>query len=464
VESGQQPDCETHRLVLFGQDRSDVLLAREEAGLLLPCVEIPRWQRVAEHLTAATRSKYGCAAISLFGSETNALCDNSNGPHYQAMECVCNGKEHADSTAWKSIHSLRRDSLQDEADYQAIQQLHTEASSYETDPASPFARRGWFAELRRWITEAIDSTALHLTGAFHQFNASPSFSLIRFETDGPAVWFKAVGEPNQREFPITLKLAQLFPDYLPQIIGKQPAWNGWLALEATGRKLGETKEITDWTSAAAALARLQIESIPKIVPIVDAGGHDVRVATLALFVEALLDVLGQLMERQTKVPPPIVTKEELALLGIRIQDSLALLDELEIPDTLGHLDLNPGNVITSADGCVFLDWAEACVGHPFFSFEYLLEHFRRERGRDAALESRLVASYCAPWERLVPSSVIAEARLHAPLVAVLAHAVGSDVWKDLGRLRDSKIAGYLRSLARRMNREATRIVDRRVYA
>jgi ABC-type bacteriocin/lantibiotic exporter with double-glycine peptidase domain len=36
------------------------------------------------------------------------------------------------------------------------------------------------------------------------FVLSPdSFSLIRFETDGLALWFKAVGEPNQKEFGIT---------------------------------------------------------------------------------------------------------------------------------------------------------------------------------------------------------------------------------------------------------------------
>ena len=42
--------------------------------------EIPRWQRVPEHLTAATRSKYGCVAISLFALEIRPLGDNSNDP------------------------------------------------------------------------------------------------------------------------------------------------------------------------------------------------------------------------------------------------------------------------------------------------------------------------------------------------------------------------------------------------
>jgi len=461
VESEQQPDRDIHRLILFNQDRSNVLLLSEKAGFLFPSVEIPRWQRVAEHLTAATRNEWGCVAISLFASEIGVSRNDSKGHCYQAMECVCNGERHAIHTAWRSIRSITRDSFQHEADYQTLQQFHSKATTAEAEPGSSFTRREWFTELRSWITEAIEFLGIHLSGAFRQFNAGPSFSLIRFETNGPAVWFKAVGEPNQRELPITLKLAELFPEFVPRIIGQHPAWNGWLSLEATGTNLDETKETRHWAAAAFALARLQIESMPQIGPIIDVGARDVRVATLTALVEPFFDAIGQLMERQPKVPPPILTREELALLGVRIQDSLTLLGELGIPDALGHLDLNAGNVIASADGCLFLDWAEACVGPPFFSFEYLLEHFRRVVGGDARLESELVASYRAPWEKLAQTSVIAEARLYTPLLAVFAYAAGTDGWKDSERVRDSQIAGYLRGLTRRMNLEATQLVDRR---
>jgi hypothetical protein len=457
VESEQQPDRDTHRLILFSQDRSNVLLLGEKAGFLLPSVEIPRWQRVAENLTSATRNEWGCVAISLFASEIGVPRDDSKGHCYQAMECVCGGEKHASNTAWKSIRSLTRGSFQEEADYQALQRFHPEANSYQADPASPFARRGWFAELRSWVTEAIEPLGLHRSGAFRQFNASPSFSLIRLETNGPAVWFKAVGEPNLREFPITLKLAQLFPDYLPRIIGEQPAWNGWLSLEARGTQLSETKKITDWTEAAGALARLQVESIGNTSPIAAAGAHDARLAQLRTLVDPFLAVIARLMERQAKVPPAVLGLSELALLRARLHDSLSLLAELGIPDALGHWDLNPGNVIVSPEGCVFLDWAEAYVGCPFLSFEYLLEHFRRTNGGETCVESQLADSYWKPWKELVPTSVFSEARRFIPLVAAFAYAASTGVWGDQKELDDSRVAGYLRSLARRMNYEATQL-------
>jgi hypothetical protein len=205
----------------------------------------------------------------------------------------------------------------------------------------------------------IRPLGLRLNGSFRQFNASPSFSLIRFETSGPAIWFKAAGEPNRHEFGITLKLVELFPNFLPKIIATRADWNGWLCFEAEGSDLGETREISLWETTAAILARLQIESVSKVSDITVSGARDLSTARLLGLVHPFFNVMAQLMRSQTKVPPAILSQEELHRLEAGIQRCLALLRDLEIPDALGHLDLTPGNIITSPRGCAFLDWAEA---------------------------------------------------------------------------------------------------------
>ena len=58
------------------------------------------------------------------------------------------------------------------------------------------------------------------------------FSLIRFETNREPVWFKAVGKPNIREWAVTLALAGLCPDCVPQSWPVQRRWNASLALQA----------------------------------------------------------------------------------------------------------------------------------------------------------------------------------------------------------------------------------------
>lgn len=109
---------------------------------------------------------------------------------------------------------------------------------------------------------------------------------------------------------------------------------------------------------------------------------------------------------------------------------------------------------------MFHDWAEAYVGPPFFSLQYLLQHFRREAGADALPESELVNAYKAPWRQLLSDDLMADALAFTPLAAVFAYAAATNVWKDGERLRDPKVSGYFRSLARRMNREAIQFIER----
>lgn len=460
MEITQQSERDTYHAIVFAQNGTELLLTRGAARFLLPSVGIPQWHRIAENLTVEMKSKWGCEAVCLFAPDA-VSASRFGGVYYQVLECLNRAEVSAAATEWVPIASLSENSFQDSADYLAVQQSVAECGAYSRGTGRPFAQLGWFRGLQTWAKEVIGPLGLHLKGPFCQFNASPSFNLIRFETDGPAIWFKAVGEPNLREFPTTLALAQLFPRYLPQVLGTRPEWNGWLTSEIEGTNLGETRDLTLWKRAVADLARLQIESVERHAQLRDSALRDLRTTTLSNRVLPFLDVIGRLMDQQAKVPPPVLSRKDLAILGDRLQDAVCVLQESGIPDTLGHLDLNPGNIIVTANGCVFLDWAEGCIGHPFFSFEYLLEHFRREVSVDPGLEEQLIASYTAPWSPLVSSAAVDEAMAVAPLLAVFAYAAGSGMSSDQGRLREPKTAGYLRGLARRMSREANQLIDRR---
>ncbi len=298
---------------------------------------------------------------------------------------------------WVAVDSLVESSFGDPCDFQAVRQAIAQSMAQTEDTTrGPFGRLGWFLDLQRWVQEQIGPHGLHLNGRFRQLNACPTFSLIRFETDGPAIWFKAVGAPNQREYPVTLALARSFSRFIPQIIATRPEWNGWLAREAEGPLLQECSALASWEAAAADLAELQIHSLGRSLHLLDPGARDLRAWALADLVQPFFRTMGELMERQTKVPPAALSREELGCLSERVQDALTVLEETGIPTTLGHLDINPGNIVCSPTGCVFLDWAEAFVGHPFLTFEYLLEHFRRTFGQDHSQETQLYRSLYLP--------------------------------------------------------------------
>jgi len=456
-----QSDRESYRIIALRRDRTELLLIAQENGLQFPSVEIPRWERVAGNLISAVKRIWGCEAVCSFTLEEVLQRKSFDGRSDQIMECWGDVEMCTGNSLWVPICSLSQHEFVDSREYAALEQFLTKCNSDEEDATAPFAKCGWFHDLQSWIAEMIRPLGLRLNGSFRQFNASPSFSLIRFETCGPAIWFKAAGEPNRHEFGITLKLAELFPNFLPKIIATRADWNGWLCFEAEGSDLGETREISLWETTAAILARLQIESVSKVSDITVSGARDLSTDRPSALVHPFFDVMVHVMRRQTKALPAILSQEELHRLEERIQECLALLQDVGIPDALGHLDLNPGNIITSPDRCAFLDWAEGYVGNPFLSFQYLLEHFRRTVAADSAAESRLISAYAGQWETMASRVAIDEGLRLSRLLAVFAYAAGTNAWRDRKRLEDPLTAGHLRSLTRRMTREANQLSDRR---
>jgi len=240
VESQEQCERQTCCLIVFGRDGADALLKLTGAGFVFPRVEVRRWERLAENLTTALTKDWNCDAVCLF--TPNYSSQDSH--HYEVMQCWRD--QHIGGTEWKPVHSLTVDSFQDESEFRTLIRCLNDLDGYEHDPKSPFAQRGWLTRVQGWAADAIRPFERELGSSFRQYNTSPSFSLIRLETNGTAVWFKAVGEPNLREYPITLKLAELFPTFIPEILATKPEWNAWLSHEADGTNLGETRDLRLW--------------------------------------------------------------------------------------------------------------------------------------------------------------------------------------------------------------------------
>jgi Phosphotransferase enzyme family len=187
----------------------------------------------------------------------------------------------------------------------------------------------------------------------------------------------------------------------------------------------------------------------------------IQTARLLVQIDPFFEVMARLMARQTTVSPSPLTADALHTLATQLKEACIFLAELDLPDTLGHMDFNPGNVISSSTGCVFLDWAEAYVGHPFYTFEYLREQLRRCHPDKKAWQSEVTSCYLDPWISFTSADVATRALEVTPLVAVLACALSNNAWQDAERLENPKLAGYFRSLARRMQREAQMWDERR---
>ena len=448
-----QAQFDRFRVLLTHNDATELLVESSADGVRLPVLPIRRHARTAEEITTAVKKRWNLATYCLFvvpaentsTSRSSAVLLETRGP----------SGEIPDGMELRPVSSLTGKDFGELSDSVAFERALGRLAQYRSgELQGSFARMGWFQKVIEWVQAEAAAVGLRLTGAFRQLNASPTFSLIRFDTNGPALWFKAVGEPNVHEFLISRTLACLFPAFVPRILAVREEWNAWLMIEIPGTHPDENTGIEVWATVTRTLADLQIASIGNTIHLIEGGCRDVRTSTLVSRVDPFLDMVSDLMERQTTQTPAALTRPELTALGMRLKDVLSTYSDLDILNTLGHLDFNPGNIIVSGDYCVLLDWAEAYAGPPFLTFQYLLERLRWLRPAHESWETRLLSEYSAKWQAFMEPQ---EATLAAaPLLAVFTYAAAAQTWRNADLLKDPDIARHFRSLARRMNLEAGR--------
>jgi Phosphotransferase enzyme family len=441
----------TYRLIVARRNASEILLLRTDSVCALPRLDIDPQARLAEQLTSGLGKSPGLESYCLLVPNLSK-CDSADEPKCALMESVRQNDQAPAGTFWAPSSGVS--DFVDPSEVQLIREALDELNIYAANQKpGPFARLGWLRDLLIWVQDQLTPFGMRLTGGFRQLNASPTFSLIRLESDHGAVWFKATGEPNSHELHVTQAAACLFPGYVPKIIAIHDAWNGWLSKEAVGVPLGETEGFSAWQRTAEELAKIQIASIGKTRQLLKGESKDLRIPKLTERIDPFLARMKDLMALQEKATPAPLTESELATLREGLKESCKLLENFGLPDTLGHIDLNPGNVLVSGNGCVFLDWAEACVSNPLLTLEYLRQHMAKRISRPAAAEC-LTAAYLGPWMSFHSPDDLRRALELAPLIAVYAYAVANDSWRSAGLAGNLRLAGYLRSLTRRMYREA----------
>jgi hypothetical protein len=446
------------RVILTKPGASEIMVVPHGAACDLPEVRVPQNQRVARNLNAELKRDWKIDAISIVPAKRRSKAADS--VRYHLAEPIRADAPLPRGLRWTAVASLTPHSFLIAEDFNVLRSFLQELSASPGDHG-PFAHLGWFREVTSWLEEAILSSHFAWSGRFEQFHASPFFSLIRFDTRPRALWFKAVGEPNTHEFAITRELAERVPKYVPRLLAVRPDWNAWLAEECPGGTLDEVSDIALWTRAVRSLANLQVESISWSKSLLQAGARDLRGAFTRSAVESFFRMVEGLLGPMAEAVKLDFSVEDLQPMEARMTELLDRAGNLQVPDTLGHLDLNAGNVVVSSERCAYLDWAEAYVGPPFLALEYLLQTFRKIFGRGSPHERPVVEAYLAAWEAVTSPRDIREFWGLTPALAIFAYTQRCVAAVEPSGPDISRFGEYLGVLLRRLRRELGRQAERR---
>jgi hypothetical protein len=422
-----------------------VLVTQDSGSAQLPRVTIPKWTRPAEELTAAIEERWHIKSVVM-----DVFMDKSMTQPCAIVEVLTKGWGYGKSGLVAiELHDVSSRVLSD-AERTALEAILTD------DPGDrgPFSRLGWVDDVQSWIKASVHDHEVEFSDHLRQLNAGGGFALVRLATKrGPAYWLKAVGEPNIHEFTVTTNLARTHREFLPPVVCARSDWKAWV-MEEVGQPLNSSSPLTECERAITRLAGMQKHMVNRAQELILFGCVDQRVESLRSHVDELIEYLEDAMGRQTTTKVPRIAQGRLRELGCVLRDACSRMEQLGIPDSLTHNDINPGNILSDSSRCVFTDWCEAAVGNPFLTFEHLVRQLSRDRDAPQAWNGRLGTIYKSSWLDVVSERQIERAFVLTPLLAILAYLYGRGTWLTSPRRHDARFQGYSRSLARHMDRAA----------
>src|ERR1051325_6264898 len=107
----------------------------------------------------------------------------------------------------------------------------------------------WQQQAHNWIHEQAQQNSLQPIGEIEQNHAYAWSTVMRVPTDQGTLFFKATAPETIYEIALTQKLAQWFPDAMPELVAADPT-RGWMLRGDGGEQLRAsirpTQDIKPW--------------------------------------------------------------------------------------------------------------------------------------------------------------------------------------------------------------------------
>jgi Phosphotransferase enzyme family len=444
--SAEEPLVEMteYRLILVLPESRKILAISEVDGYHLPSISVSPRRRPAEQLRLAIRSRWNLFVFIL---------DLLDGPCSYAVAEVLIPCQSSDLKS-VSFEQVQTPELQAEQRTQIASIV-----AGDSNENRPLSCIGWIDSAIAWL-KSETGKKLSSKRDIEQYNAGDPFALIRFRTeDGWDYWLKATGRPNAHELPITALLSKLCGDYLPEIISTKPSWNAWLM---SGEGQNVTKMPTTpflrfslLKDVAECMARLQMKTLSQRFALLEAGAFDQGSQVFRNHAIPLFDYLEEAMSLQTSTKVPSLDKRRMRQLRSVFVEVCHRMEDVAIPETIVHGDMNCGNILIGEGRCRFIDWSEAYLGNPLITLQHLLLLNKLENSQIRhSINLLLKQSYARVWAASCDSNALEEGFLYAPILAAASTLYGRGDWLNSTTRNDPRRQSFARTLARYMDRAA----------
>jgi hypothetical protein len=327
------------RLVMIDAHSMRILTTAAPPRPLLPRESIMAYTRVAEALNDAIEQRYGLCTIQL------AFLPRAEGQSYCAVhEIIASRESLPGSLSLTALGEIAPSEFSGEDRAIVLAIMKGEASGLGS-----FARLGWIHDLLAKVGSYRDRGSMP---AIRQVNQGIDFCLLSLSDAAVRkVWFKAVGEPNTREYALTVELARRFPAYLPKILATIPDWNGWVMEDVKGVPLNESDSIYQCEQALTALAVMQKEMATDVASLSALGAKDWTCARIACLSEPFFAESQRAMQAQISTKSRPLRSSELHQLKKNIESALHEFMNAGVPYRIRSKPTSAQHLITMSKHC-----------------------------------------------------------------------------------------------------------------
>jgi hypothetical protein len=251
-------------------------------------------------------------------------------------------------------------------------------------------RQGWFGAASSWIDTQIERSGYRSTAPIERFRSSSISCILRARTDAGDLFLKqSLRLPVFSDEPSVIEgLAALYPEHVPKVVAVD-RHHGWMLVEDFGRPIGVNASPDVWDNVFSTFGRIQVDAAAHADAFVARGCRDRPLNQLADQIECLV------AEAARSSVLDALELQQLHDLAPRLDAMSRELQEYKVPRSLVHGDLHLANVALHRGKCLFFDWSDSCVSHPFLDAAYIF-------AENAAHEAQCRDAYLALWTEYEP--------------------------------------------------------------